>query len=216
MDRETAGAFPEYVIPVCAGEPDFRPERFAPIAHSMWGGSVPPTEFAVCFDPAAGFFIRLRCRERNPRAVCTEDDGPVWEDSCVEAFLNFAPERGRDYINIEVNANGAMLCGFGSSRSGRVRLSALGVRRPSARSAAEGDSWRADIFVPLETVRSLFGAASFPRGSGFRGNFYKCGDRTAEPHYGAWARIEHDVPLFHLPDQFGRLVIGSRSEDQEK
>ncbi len=42
---------------------------------------------------------------------------PVYKDSCLEAFLNFAPEDlEKGYLNFEVNANSALLNGFGPGR----------------------------------------------------------------------------------------------------
>lgn len=40
-----------------------------------------------------------------------------------------------------------------------------------------------------------------------RGNFYKCGDLTAEPHYLSWSPIAFERPNFHLPEFFGELLL---------
>ena len=45
----------------------------------------------------------------------------------------------------------------------------------------------------------------FANGHVMEGNFYKCGDHTASPHWGSW------VPMprldFHDPDSFGTFII---------
>ena len=38
-----------------------------------------------------------------------------------------------------------------------------------------------------------------------KGNFYKCGAKTAHPHYVSWNAIESTPPDFHRPDCFGKL-----------
>ena len=38
-----------------------------------------------------------------------------------------------------------------------------------------------------------------------RGNFYKCGDHTVNPHWGSWAPV--DKVDFHVPLLFGDLEI---------
>ena len=61
--------------------------------------------------------IRLKWHVRGEqlRAVTTEDQGPVWEDSCVEFFCQVP---GDDhYCNFECNCIGSMV---GSRRKGRA------------------------------------------------------------------------------------------------
>ncbi|MCK7480493.1 MAG: carbohydrate-binding family 9-like protein [Candidatus Moduliflexus flocculans] len=38
-------------------------------------------------------------------------------------------------------------------------------------------------------------------------NFYKCGDETEFPHYGAWSPVETPAPDFHRPEFFGEIVF---------
>ena len=46
------------------------------------------------------------------------------------------------------------------------------------------------------------------RGLRLRGNFYKCGDATVQPHYLAWNPVTSAVPAFHRPEDFGEIVLG--------
>lgn len=41
-----------------------------------------------------------------------------------------------------------------------------------------------------------------------RGNFYKCGDATVQPHYLAWNPVTSETPAFHRPWEFGEIVLG--------
>ena len=50
------------------------------------------------------------------------------------------------------------------------------------------------------------------------GNFYKCGSKTAHPHYVSWSAIDGDKPDFHRPDCFGKLWFKKtepKVEDQQ-
>ncbi len=62
-------------------------------------------------------FLHLHYRVRGAqlRAVTTEDQGPVWEDSCVEFFCQVPGEPY--YMNFETNCIGAMVA---SRRKGRA------------------------------------------------------------------------------------------------
>lgn len=49
------------------------------------------------------------------RAMAKEDNGPVWEDSCVEMFITFD---NLNYYNIECNCCGKVLLACG--RTGTI------------------------------------------------------------------------------------------------
>ena len=60
--------------------------------------------------------------------------------------------------------------------------------------------------IPAKLFEALYGQPfAFKVGHKMEGNFYKCGDHTASPHWGSW------VPMprldFHDPDSFGTFVI---------
>lgn len=75
-------------------------------------------------------------------------------------------------------------------------------------------AWRG---IPALTIRHyLFGLFRRIYGRDVRpgqraaGNFYKCGDETEFPHYGAWSPVRTLSPDFHRPEFFGTLVFGRR------
>ena len=171
------------------------------------GGYTPEVRAAVVFVAGEGFAIRMDCAEEEPLALCREPDGPVCRDSCMECFINFAPERDRRYINLEANALAALHCKIGEGRKGRQALRELGVPMPSVCAHVGEAGWRLDFFVPLACVQALYGKAAFSPGDVIRANFYKCGDGTPQPHYGMWRGIESPVPDFHRPEFFGELII---------
>lgn len=54
-----------------------------------WPGEFPykpEVRFAIAHD-GSRLLIRFEVEEDNPRAMAMENNGPVWEDSCVEFFV---------------------------------------------------------------------------------------------------------------------------------
>lgn len=174
-------------------------------------GSLPETHARLTFIEGAGFEVEMWCYETNMRAVNQEPDSPVYEDSCMECFLNFYPEESKRYLNFEVNSLGVMLCQVGEGKNGRTFLKELGLVRPevTAKHAAseEGRYWKVRYLIPFSLIESIYGKAEFAAGHKLKGNFYKCGDLTEHVHFGCWNLIEAPQPNFHLPEFFGELMI---------
>jgi hypothetical protein len=179
------------------------------------GGPLPPAEARAAFD-GSRFDVRLRAWERPLRVAAREPNGPVWEDSCVEFFVNFAPERDARYLNFEVNAEGVMLLGFGRAREGRrlldfaPELFQIHADVPPY-GAARWDKpfYTVRFSIPLTFVEEHYGKLDIRPGYRFAGNFQKCGEGTASPHYGCWNPIQTPEPDFHRPEHFGELVISA-------
>jgi hypothetical protein len=69
-----------------------------------------------------------------------------------------------------------------------------------------GASWSVAYRLPLALFAKLYGEDIQP-GRRAAANFYKCGDDTAVPHYGAWSPVKTASPDFHRPEFFGELVF---------
>jgi hypothetical protein len=52
-----------------------------------------------------------------------------------------------------------------------------------------------------------FAAHELLAGQKIRANFYKCGDKTPEPHFISWNPIDLPKPNFHVPQFFGLLEL---------
>lgn len=179
-----------------------------PVSHYMWTeGYTPEVTAQGVYVEKEGFVIRMKCVEKNPRAVYTVQDSPVCRDSCMEFFANFSPDTDDRYINFEANANGALHCKIGPGRGNRVPLSALDIPQPILTAAVEDDSWSIELFVPLGCIAALYGRSDFKSGDVIKANFYKCGDDTATPHYGAWNSVDLPQPDFHRPEFFGEIEL---------
>ncbi len=63
--------------------------------------------------------------------------------------------------------------------------------------------WLLYLEIPKECM-GFSDAESLHRQT-MRGNFYKCGDETPQPHYISWNPIDMPTPNFHVPQFFGTL-----------
>ena len=186
-------------------------ERFAIEYYRHEGAAGPETRGQVIYLPQEGLEVSMWCREENPRAIYHNPNDPVYTDSCMEAFLNcFPDEPAYGYIGLEMNANGASHCSFGTARHTRGYIVGRGLAHPEVmvdRVELEGASWwRATCLLRRSLLEALYGRdCTFMPGQTMRGNFYKCGDDTASPHWGSWAPIAKVD--FHVPQLFGDIEI---------
>ena len=153
--------------------------------------------------------VDFRVSGLDLRAQNTEDNGRQWEDSCVEVFIK-DPEKA-DYYNFEINALGKVLACYGPVREGRTRRPQEQMEQILRFGHLEGgpldkdgiQSWRVGVVIPFE----LIGLHPDNLPHSIRANFYKCGDKTAHPHYVSWSPIDTPKPDFHRPDFFGELIL---------
>lgn len=177
------------------------------------GGPLPPAEAKVVF---AGdrFLVQLKSWEQNLAVATHTHNGVVWLDSCIEFFLNPAPDRDHRYLNFEVNAEGVMLLGLGDGRHDRELLdfdpAMFEIRAdvPALGAAAwQKPFYSMEFAIPVAFLESIYGPLALGAGSLMAGNFQKCGEHTANPHYGCWNPIGSAQPDFHRPEFFGILKI---------
>lgn len=155
-------------------------------------------------------FLKYKVREQAVRAVVTENDGNVWEDSCVEMFIS--PQGNLDYYNLEMSCIGKRLLGYHKKGEQDLRadqktlssirvLSSLGSKSFDERKIET--EWHITAAIPFKA----FWKDSFAPKSGdkIKGNFFKCGDKLTVPHFLSWQKIEFEKPNFHLPQFFGEL-----------
>lgn len=173
-----------------------------------------PTEMFVRFGIAYDenhFYLRYLVKENHPKAVTTEINGPVWEDSCVEFFIAL---NVNGYYNLEFNCIGTQLCGYGVSNTNRSCLdknivesiktySTLG-NKPIDRHDNPTE-WTLDIIVPKSVF--IYDNIELSPGNEFSVNFFKCGDNQKQRHFLSWNAIDNPTPNFHLPDYFGKIRL---------
>jgi hypothetical protein len=187
------------------------PDAEVAIAQDNWNYPADvKVKFGMAYD-SNNLYLKYQVDELHPKAVSTETNGPVWEDSCVEFFIAF---NDKEYYNLEFNCIGTRLTGIGTSNKDRQWLPADLVdtitTKPSLGTSPidvedKPTQWEMDIVIP----KTIFGSNvdSFEAGNTFKANFYKCGDKQKQMHFLSWNAIGNETPNFHLPQFFGEIVL---------
>jgi hypothetical protein len=175
----------------------------------------PRTEARLLYDDDAvyGFF---RVADRYVRCVNTAYQSGVCQDSCVEWFVCPAAP---GYFNFEINCGGTLHASYledptrtpkgfrkftflDAAAGGEIRIrhSLPSVVDPELTEPVE---WTIQFAVPLAVLRRYAGPVRAEPGVRWRGNFYKCGDKTSHPHWAAWSPVAE--LNFHRPADFGEI-----------
>lgn len=165
----------------------------------------PDVKFRIAHN-GRNILLQYTVKESHIRAVAAEDNGAVWEDSCVEFFVSFNPE---NYYNLECNCAASILCGAGKDRNDRERAGSDLLSHVKRFTTIEGngfdvteapEEWSVSLVVPVETFfREQIDTLS---GKKAQGNFYKCGDKLPAPHFLSYNKVDVATPNFHLPEFF--------------
>ncbi len=167
----------------------------------------PHVSFAMAYDEAA-LYLKFYVQEEHIRAVETQPNSNVWEDSCCEFFCAFD---NKGYYNLETNCIGTQLLGWGPKGDRKhaadsvihsiTKHSTLGSEPLKAQSG----NFDYQITMMIPATAFFAHQMSFKEGTRFRANFYKCGDKTPVPHFLSWNPIDIPKPDFHRPDFFGEI-----------
>lgn len=133
-----------------------------------------------------------------------DNNGPVWEDSCVETFIQDPINEG--YYNIEVNCIATKLAAHRLSRTDFELFNEEKLAEIKCWSSLEhkktdlrDQEWTLLEIIPFSAI----GLESAP--DHLNVNFYKCGDNCSRAHYLSWSPIGLAKPDFHCPEFFGKL-----------
>lgn len=173
--------------------------------------SVPKVQFKIGHN-GTYLYIHFFVEENEVLAKTTEDNGPVWTDSCVEFFVSFGDSPY--YYNAEFSCIGKALLGYRKDKKDSVhasqqvmgsidRYSSLG-NQPFGKKQGRFE-WDMLVVIPASAYWNS-GLTSFS-GIKAKGNVYKCGDDLSEPHYLSWNPVLTENPNFHTPNYFGELVF---------
>lgn len=154
--------------------------------------------------------ILYHVRGMDLRAASLDDNGKIWEDSCCEFFVQKPGEN--TYSNFEMNCIGSILGATGEGRNNRVKRDTEELKKVIRYSSLkklpydksnEIFSWEVAMLVPF----SILGFSQHEKPDVLYANFYKCGDKTAHPHFLSYFPIKCEKPDFHRPDFFGKLML---------
>lgn len=190
---------------VCEGSaevPKLSIESYYPSVHHYH----PKTELSVCYN-SHGFHAHFDVCEANPLARRTKHFELVNNDSCVEWFVNFAPEICNRYFNFEVNSLGVMNVAFRTNRYDPVKLTEEDVKALNITARVLENYWSVDFTVPFELIKKYIDGYEFKTDTYILANAFKCGDETELPHYGCWNMTDPQQLDFHKPEYFARMNI---------
>jgi hypothetical protein len=151
------------------------------------------------------------------RSVHSGLQADVYKDSCVELFVQ--PQAAQGYFNFEFNCGGAMHASYVTDPTrvaGRVKgfvplpqEHADEIQRYHSlpeiidQEITQKTIWLLEFSIPFAVLERYAGNLGNVRGQTWRANFYKCGNDTSHPHWGAWSPINE--LSFHLPACFGKI-----------
>jgi hypothetical protein len=177
---------------------------------------IPEAKVKMQYDDR-NIYVVFRVADRYIKAVTQDVHGPVYEDSCVELFFSPCNERLLPYFNLEVNCGGTPLMSCNAvPRQDSTAIDARDMARIEIAHSlprivdpeiTDPTTWTIEYRLPLDILEKY---ASFPRpkpGVTWRANFFKCGDKTSNPHWLTWSRISNNRLDFHQPEFFGLITF---------
>lgn len=157
-----------------------------------------------------GLMLHFFVHGEDIRTTSPGDGNYVHEDSCVEFFMQ--QEEGESYINFEFNAAGVCYASHHKTIQESTRfnpdefatIKRIATYQGQRLEQQEGVyNWDVTALIPWTTMG--YNKGFIPQS--MRANLYKCGDKTAHPHYLSWAPIVETEPAFHRPQYFGELLF---------
>lgn len=196
-------------IPLVGGFGQIEDFALIKVDHLSWPEAFPhrPEVTARVAHTQDRLLVRFDVRQDAVRAVCVSNNGPVWEDDCVEFFVQ--TPGSEFYYNFETNCIGVGLAAKRRSREDSTHftpeLMARVVRRSSLPQVPVDMQGECSWSIELELPFSLLDCGDHP--TALRANIYKCGNKTLVPHFVSWSPVGTPKPDFHRPEYFGDLEL---------
>jgi hypothetical protein len=174
----------------------------------------PAAQAKVLYDEQFVYVI-FRVEDRYIKATARKHQEPVFIDSCVEFFFTQGEDISQGYFNIEVNCGGTVVSRHQTAPKTnpqpltdneidmlRIYHSEPRIVEPEKQSPTV---WLIEYRVSYEILEKRCAVIRPATGVTWRANFYKCGDKTSNPHWLTWSKVDFPEPRFHLPEFFGTL-----------
>ena len=186
-----------------AGVAKLKPTRLL----SLTGEAMPDPTWLNIGWTAAGLHLDILCFERSMdklRARCTNrDQSGLWDDDCVEVFLNPDPDDPKKSYHYIVNSKGAIWdgrLGFGPETAETWNGTAAVSTQVEAR------RWRVTMTIPLADL----GISPATPGRTIKANIYRTRWVGGAMESSAWCPTNN--PGYNIPRRFGTLVLGSEPQ----
>jgi len=166
--------------------------------HKQSKELVNKTFFNICYD-SDNLYFAFRCMEKemgkikNTWNIANERDGNLWEDDCVEIFID--PYAGSSfYYHFIVNVAGLVYDAKGMNRSWNSEVHAATSR--------EKDFWIAEITIPFIS----FGYS--PKGN----EIWRANLCRSQKHQGELSSYKPTFGGFHNPERFAEFLFDYQKE----
>ncbi len=178
-----------------------------------------PTTQAKLLHDGACLYGLFRVHDHSILACRTKYNSFTCNDSCVEFFFRPRPDQG--YFNLEISATGTHLLYYVRDwtpvgdyyadftaipeADGRLFETRTSLTELVSQERYGDFTWFAQFKIPLNVAEKYHGPIGELSNQRWTGNFYKCGDHLAHPHWLAWSPVT--ALNFHLPECFGELRL---------
>lgn len=193
---------------VCIKKQPFEQAEKIMLDKINWGFTeyTPEVYAKVAYDET-GFTVEFVTKESDPLREKTNHFEEVSHDSCVEFFVNFDPDNTDEYINFEINANGAMRVDIRTDRFNYRSLTLEDVESLNPEAKIEENYWTAKYKIPMELIKKYYPNFDINKNKYLKGNMYKCGSKTKIRHYMTLFELKCEKPDFHRPEYFGIIDL---------
>ena len=174
----------------------------------------PKTQAKLLYDED-NLYIFFRVEDQYIQAIADKTHGRVWEDSCVEFFFTPDAELENIYFNLEANCGGTMLFRYKNENNNTEKyVEAADCEKVEfchslpkiiAEEIVEPTTWTLSYKLPFDVIAKYSKMTKPKSGVIWKANFYKCADKTSQPHWLTWSYVDNPTPNFHLPQHFGVL-----------
>lgn len=174
-----------------------------------------PVVNAKMMYDAENIYVIFKVEDRYVRCVAKNINGAICDDSAVEFFFSPDENEPDKYFNLEINCGGTPLMFYNIvPRKDYKILDPVDIQQIEIAHSlpqiidpeiAEPITWTIEYRIPVTLLQKYSNVTQPKPGSTWRGNFYKCGDKTSNIHYLTWALVDNKNPDFHLPQFFGVL-----------
>lgn len=189
-----------------------------PLRLSHFMGPIPPfrpsVQAKMMYDDS-NLYIIFRVHDRFVRSTVLDYNGPVSGDACVEFFFSPDTSLRKRYFNLEINAGGTALMAchvflqkeyqkFSAEELDQIEI-AHSLPRKIDPEMQDPVTWTLEYRLPLAILEKHSSVIHPQPGTVWRANFYKTSSKSSNPHWITWAKVENEIPNFHLPQFFGLI-----------
>ena len=108
------------------------------------------------------------------------------------------------YVTDPTRINGRVARATPLSREEGQQVAVYGSLPPIAEDEIEDEvTWSLEFAIPFALLTTYVGNLGRMEGREWRGNLYKCGNKTTHPHWASWSPLGERN--FHAPQDFGVL-----------